>query len=110
MEVVLAAFQYLQAALKVELHDIILEYSCPHTKLNHFDHVQWGSVTLELVHLLKVLRDAVLKLVDPQEINDLVNFFKISHTGGLQFPSIDSAQDADDKLLIEMGKIDLGGI
>ena len=94
----------------MELHDKIFEYTCPHTKLNHFDRVQWGRVALELMHLLKVLRDAVLELVDPQEINNLVDFFKISHAGGLQFPSVDGAQDADEKLLIEMGKIDFGGI
>ena len=94
----------------MELHHKIFEYPCLHTKLNHFDRVEWRSITLEFVHLSKVIRDAVLELIDPQEINDLVNFFEICDTGGLKFPSVDGAQDADEKLLIEMGEIDFGGI
>lgn len=94
----------------MELHHKIFEYACPNTKLDHFDRVEWRSIALEFMHLSEVIRDAVLELVDPQEINDLVDFFEISHAGGLQFPSIDGTQDADEKLLIEMRKIDLGGI
>lgn len=94
----------------MELHHKIFEYPCSYTKLDHFDRVEWRSIALEFMHLSEVIRDAVLELVDPQEINDLVDFFEISHAGGLQFPSIDGTQDADEKLLIEMRKIDLGGI
>lgn len=94
----------------MELHHKIFEYPCPYTKLNHFDRVEWGGIAFEFMHLSEVIRDAVLELVDPQEINDFVDFFEISHAGGLQFPSVDGPQDADEKLLIEMRKIDLGGI